>query len=98
MYIVKDGVVITPQTDHQILPGITRLLLLNILRADGSIAVVERAVSREELGNADEVWLSSSTKEIAPVTAIDDVQVGDGQPGPVWQQAQTLFSRDKYQY
>lgn len=98
VYIVKDGVVITPETDHQILPGITRLLLLKILRADGSIPVVERAVTLDELHSADEVWLSSSTKEIAPVTSVDDEPVGDGEPGNVWLQAQTLFSQHKYDF
>jgi D-alanine transaminase len=98
VYIVKDGTVITPQTDHQILPGITRLLLLNILRADGRIPVLERAVTLDELRSADEVWLSSSTKEIAPVTSIDDQPVGNGKPGDVWLQAQTLFSQHKYDF
>jgi D-alanine transaminase len=62
VYIVKDGVVITPETDHQILPGITRLLLIKILHSDGSIPVQERTVTLSELRSADEVWISSSTK------------------------------------
>ncbi len=97
-YIVKDGVVITPPLDSQILPGITRLMLLDILRKDGSIQVEERAVSMEEVRNADEVWLTSSSKEIAPVIELDGVAVGDGQVGDVWQQAQALYSAAKYNY
>lgn len=98
VFIVKDGVVITPDTDHQILPGITRLLLVEILRADGSIPVEERVVSLDELRHADEVWLTSSTKEVAPVVMVDGAPVGDGQPGAVWERAQALFSEFKYDY
>ncbi|MCX2981066.1 D-alanine aminotransferase [Halieaceae bacterium IMCC14734] len=98
VYIVKDGVVITPPTDHQILPGVTRLLLLNMLRADGEISVLERDVTLAELRNADEVWLSSSTKEVAPVTEVDGKAIGNGEPGDVWLRAQTLFSQHKYAY
>jgi len=98
VYVVKDGVVATPETDHQILPGITRLLLIQILRADGSIPIEERNVTLEELQAADEVWISSSTKEIAPVVLVDGQPVGDGGVGDVWEQAQALFSEFKYDY
>lgn len=96
VYVVKDGKITTPETDHQILPGITRLLLIKILRADGSLQIEERPVNLEELRAADEVWLSSSTKEIAPVVSIDGKPVGDGNVGDVWRAAQTLFSAHKY--
>ena len=46
VYVVKDGVIATPETDHQILPGITRLLLLEILRADGSLPIEEEDVKK----------------------------------------------------
>ena len=98
VYIVKDGVIATPETDHQILPGITRMLLIEILRADGSLPIEERSVTLDELHNADEVWISSSTKEIAPVIMVDEQPVGDGEVGDIWVQAQTLFSEFKYDY
>ncbi len=98
VFIVKDGVVATPDTDHQILPGITRLLLVEILRADGSIPVEERVVTLDELRHADEVWLTSSTKEVGPVVMIDGAPVGNGEPGDVWERAQALFSEYKYDY
>jgi len=97
-YIVKDGVVITPPLDHQILPGITRLMLLDILRKDGSIKVEERAVTMDEVRAADEVWLTSSSKEIAPVVEIDGRPVGLGGVGDVWVKAQTLYSAEKSNY
>jgi D-alanine transaminase len=98
VFIVKDGVVATPDADHQKLPGITRLLLIDILRADGSIPIEERVVTLDELRHADEVWISSSTKEIAPVTVLDGVPVGNGEVGDIWEKAQFLFSEYKYDY
>jgi len=97
-YIVKHGVVATPPLDNQILPGITRLVLLSVLRADGSIPVEERIVTRAEVLDADEVWISSSSKEVVPVVKLDGKPVGDGQPGPVWEKAAQLYSAGKYNY
>ena len=97
-YIVKDGVVITPPLDNQILPGITRYMLLDVLRKDGSIPVEERVVTREEVFNADEVWLTSSSKEVAPVIKLDGKPVGDGEIGDVWEKAAKLLSAAKFNY
>ncbi|MFT4824766.1 MAG: D-alanine transaminase [Halioglobus sp.] len=98
VYVVNNGEVITPNLDYQKLPGITRLMLLDILRKDGSIPVQERVVTLDELLGADEVWISSSSKEIAPVIAIDGKPVGDGKVGDVWLAAQTLFTQHKFDY
>ena len=97
-YIVKDGVVATPPLDHQCLPGITRKILLSILAKDGSIKVEERIVTKEEVMNADEVWITSSSKEIAPIVEVDGKPVGNGEIGDVWLAAQTLYSAQKYDY
>lgn len=97
-YIVKDGVVITPPLDHQILPGITRYMLLDVLRKDGSIPVEERIVTRDEVLNADEIWLTSSSKEVAPVIKLDGEPVGDGSIGDVWEKAAKLLSAAKFNY
>ena len=97
-YIVKDGVVITPPLDDQILPGITRLIALGVLNNDGSIPVEERIVTMDEVRNADEIWISSSSKEIAPVIELDGKPVGDGAPGPVWEKAAKLYSAGKYDF
>ena len=97
-YIVKDGVVATPPLDNQILPGITRHILLKILRADGSIPLEERVISRDEVLNADEIWISSSSKEVVPVIRLDGKPVGDGKPGPVWEKAARLYSAGKFDY
>ncbi len=97
-YIVKDGVVITPPLDNQILPGITRHILLDILKKDGSIKVEERVVTMDEVFNADEVWVTSSSKEVAAVIEVDGKPVGNGEIGNVWEAAQKLYSAGKANY
>ena len=98
VYVIKNGIVATPELDHQKLPGITRFMLLEILRRDGSIVVQERVVTVDELENADEVWISSSSKDIAPVIEINGKAVGDGGIGDVWLAAQTLYSAHKFDF
>ena len=98
VFIVNNGVVITPPLDDHILPGITRLMLLSILRKQSSITVEERSVTMDEVRSADEVWITSSSKEIAPVIEIDGKPVGSGEVGEVWLSAQTLFSAHKAEY
>ena len=96
VFMVKNGVISTPPLDHQLLPGITRKLVIDSLALEG-IAVNEAVFSVTDLKNADEVWLTSSSKEIAPVTAVDGKPVGNGEVGPVWQQAIEIFNRHKFQ-
>lgn len=83
-FIVIDGVIKTPPKDHKLLPGITRDLIVELAKAH-DMPIEETAISEKEFLAADEIWLSSSTKEILPVTKINDQQVGDGKPGPIWQ-------------
>jgi D-alanine transaminase len=73
-------------------------MLLDILRRDGSIPVEERVVTLDELYAADEVWLSSSSKDIIPVVAVDDRPVADGEVGDVWLAAQTLYTANKFDF
>lgn len=95
VFVVIKGEIITPPLDHQLLPGITRKLVIASL-AKAGITVTERAVTQSQLCEADEVWLTSSSKEITPVLSIDDSPVDDGTPGPVWQQAISIFNQYKY--
>jgi len=91
VFIVRDNTVKTPNKSQQMLTGITRDLILEIAQAH-DIATIEDDMTVEELFTADEVWISSSTKEILPVTRIDDQPVGDGQPGPLWQKLISLYA------
>lgn len=96
VFVVTEGVVRTPQLDNHKLAGVTRDMALAILRAHSSLEVREEPISRQEVMTADEVWLSSSTKELEPVVSIDNKVVGTGQPGPIWSQAQALFAIHRF--
>ena len=98
VFIVKDGVISTPPLDNQILPGITRWLILNILHSYSDFKVQESIISKDELLDADEVWITSATKEVGPVVKVNGKLVGDGKPGAVWQQVQSLFTKHKFDY
>ena len=94
VFIVSKGVIKTPQKDHHLLPGITRDLVVELAR-DNQMACEETSLSEDELLAADEIWLTSSTKEIMPVTTLNHQAVNDGQPGPVWKKMYTLFQAYK---
>ncbi|MAD74518.1 MAG: D-alanine aminotransferase [Rheinheimera sp.] len=96
VFVIKNGVIATPPLTNKLLPGITRLLLLDILRKHSSITVEERDISEQEVFAADEIWLTSSSKEIAPVLKVNEHTVGNGEVGDVWLAAQKLFSQHKY--
>ena len=97
-FIVKDGVIITPVQDNQILPGITRRIIIDSIKADGSLKLEERTVTMDEVRNADELWITSSSKEIAPVTKLDGKPVGNGEVGEIWEKAFAIYSASKYDY
>lgn len=84
VFIVSKGVIKTPPKDKKLLPGITRDLVVELAKSH-SMAIEETSISEKEFLEADEIWLTSSTKEILPVTKINEQQVGDGNPGTVWQ-------------
>jgi D-alanine transaminase len=98
VFVVKNGIIATPPLSHKLLPGITRQLLLAILAKHSQIPVEERDISEAEVLVADEIWLTSSSKEIAPVLFVNDKPVGTGQVGDVWLAAQQLFSAHKFDY
>jgi len=95
VFIVQGDSILTPPLDQEKLPGVTRNMLVDILR-DEALPVAEMPLTRDAVITADEVWLTSSTKEIAPVIAVDGQMVGDGRPGPVWATTQALFAERRY--
>ena len=96
VFVVNNGKVLTPALDHQILPGVTRRQCLELLEAHTSWQVEIRPVLREEVEQAQEIWLSSSTKELAPIVSLDGKSVGDGKPGKKWAVAQKLFHEHRF--
>ena len=92
--IVRNGTVIAPPKDYLILPGITYDATFEAAREAG-VPVEIRAIPREEALAADEMWLSSSTKEVLAITTLDGRPFGGGQPGPVFRRVHAAFQRHK---
>ena len=84
LFVILDGVITTPPKGPHLLPGITRDLLLELAEANG-LAWREAEVSEAQLRDADELWLTSSTKEVMPVVQLDGQPVSAGRPGPVFE-------------
>lgn len=83
VFIVHNGRILTPRKDECLLPGITRDLVLEIA-ADNGLDCAEADISMQMLREAEEIWVTSSTKEVLPVTRLDGEPVGSGKPGPIW--------------
>ena len=83
VFVIKDGRIQTPPNGPLMLPGITRDLVLE-LAARQDLPCSENDVKVAALRDADEIWITSSTREIVPVTRLDARPVGTGRPGPVW--------------
>jgi len=92
--LVRDGVIVAPPKDNQILPGITYDVAFELAREAG-LPIEVRAVSKDEALAADEMWLSSSTKEVLAVTSVDGRPFGGGKPGPVFRKVYALFQASK---
>ena len=80
IFPLKDGVLLAPPKNHLMLPGITYDVVLELAAAHGLAAEV-RPVGEEEVRGADELWLTSSTKEVLPIVSLDGRPIGDGRPG-----------------
>ncbi|HET8597455.1 MAG TPA: D-amino acid aminotransferase [Castellaniella sp.] len=83
IWVVKDGVLRAPERDHLILEGI-RYGFLEQLAAQAGVPFESRPITRDEAASADELMLSSATKEVLPITQLDGKPVGTGRPGPVY--------------
>ena len=91
IFIVRDGVAITPPVTAGILEGITRDTVMTLFRESLGIPVVEREVDRTELYVADEVFLCGTWAEIQPVVSVDRYRVGNGRPGPLTRRLRRLY-------
>lgn len=91
MYIVRDGVAITPPVTAGILESITRDVVKELLETELCIPVVERDVDRTELYIADEAFICGTGAEIRPIIGIDGYTVGDGETGPIVSGLEKLF-------
>ena len=94
VWVVKDGKVFGSPRDNLVLEGI-RYGLIEMLCRDSGIPFELRRIPREEVLAADELMLSSATKEILPVTRLDDQAVGNGRPGPIYEKLYAGYQRAK---
>ena len=96
IFVVKNGVLITPPPSRLMLTGITYDVVLELAAAHG-IPHEVRAISEAELRAADELWMTSSTKEIMAIVKLDGAPVGAGMPGPLAQRMDGLYQTFKQQ-
>lgn len=82
VFVVRDGVMLAPPRSHMMLSGITYEVVLELAARHGFEHQL-REVREDEVRRADELWLTSSSKEVLPVTRLDGQPVGSGRPGPV---------------
>lgn len=92
VWMVRNGVVAGPPRDHLVLEGI-RYGLIEAICRDAGIPFELRRITRAEVLAADELLLSSATKEVLPVTTLDGRPVGDGRPGPVCARLHQAYQR-----
>jgi branched-chain amino acid aminotransferase len=90
LFVVRDGMLITPPQAASILAGITRDTVIT-LACDMGLEVVEQPLSREILYLADELFFTGTAAEITPIASVDDIPVGPGHRGPVTQRLQEAF-------
>ncbi|MDQ7091799.1 MAG: aminotransferase class IV [Methylococcales bacterium] len=94
LFALINGVLTTPPLTNDILPGITREVILKIAKVN-QIKTAEQPISEDALRNADEIWLVSSTREILPVIELDGCKVAEGKVGNLWRTVNTLFQNYK---
>ena len=94
VWVVKDGAVAGPPKDNLVLEGIRFGLMDELCRSLG-IPFVLRRISRAEVFDADELLLTSATKEVLPVTRLDGRPVGTGRPGPVYARVYEAYQNAK---
>ncbi|MEW5943273.1 MAG: D-amino acid aminotransferase [Pseudomonadota bacterium] len=94
IFVVKDGTLCAPPKNNLMLPGITYDVVLELAAAD-TIPCRVGPVAEREVRAADELWLTSSPREIQPITALDGKPVGDGRPGPLFRRMHALYQHYK---
>jgi D-alanine transaminase len=90
IFVIEQGCIFTPRMDDSILGGTTRYVLLMLAKENG-IPCFEDDIAQERLSDADEVWITSSTRGVIPVLNVDGHAVGRGEKGPLWYRMAQLF-------
>jgi len=90
VFVVKDGTIQSPRKNELIRPGITYDVVVELARAN-SLPLEFRDIAEAEVRAADEIWVTSSSKEVLAVVRLDAQAVGDGRPGPLFRQMYRLY-------
>ncbi len=93
VFIVRDGVLITPPVTDNILEGITRRTVIELAREELGLTVVERHIDRTEVFICDELFLTGTAAQITAVTRVDHRPIGTGEMGPITRQLRELFQQ-----
>jgi D-alanine transaminase len=94
VFIVRGGVIVSPPKSSLILPGITYDVVTELARANG-MPLEFREVLEAEVRSADEIWVTSSSKEVLAIVSLDGRKVGDGKPGPQFRRMYELYQEFK---
>jgi D-alanine transaminase len=94
VFVVRDGVILSPPKTNLILPGITYDVVVELAQGAG-MALEFRDISRDEVFAADELWVTSSSKEVLAVVKLDGKVIGSGKPGPVFAKMHRLYQEFK---
>jgi D-alanine transaminase len=94
VFAVKHGVILSPPKSNLILPGITFDVVAELAQAAG-LPLEFRPVAEAEVRDADELWVTSSSKEVLAIVSLDGKPVGDGKPGPVFRRMHGLYQEFK---
>jgi branched-chain amino acid aminotransferase len=90
IFVIKNGVITTPDLSCSVLAGITRDTIIRLAKEEG-YTVVEGRLSREQLWLADEVFFTGTAAEVTPVREVDDRPIGTGKRGPITQRLQERY-------
>jgi branched-chain amino acid aminotransferase len=91
LFIVRDGILVTPPVTDNILEGITRRAVMRMARDELELEVQERQIDRTELYIAEEVFLCGTGAQLSPVIEIDRRRVGEGRPGPIARRLSQIY-------
>jgi len=90
VFVVKSGVILSPPKNALILPGITYDVVVELAHSAG-MPLEFREIAEAEVRAADELWVTSSSKEVLAVVRLDGAPIGDGRPGPVFRRMYRLY-------
>ena len=91
LFMFKDGVFVTPPVTDDILEGVTRQLLIDVIQDELNLKVLERSIDRTELYTCDELLMCGTGAQISPVIEVDRRPVGDGKVGEFTQELQSIY-------